>query len=108
MRKTILLTSLAIAGMLLAGCINADASDFSLGGDQRATTPPPDPASDPRAVSELRHENDQLRQRLAELEADHDRWERTIDRQEDLIDDLEDRKDRLEDERDHYEDACDD
>ena len=110
MRTLILLTSLGIAGALLAGCVNvdADASGFSLGGDQRTAAPPPDPDSDPRTTGELRRENDQLRERPMELENDRENWKRTIDRKERLIDDLEDQKDRLEDERDRYEDACDD
>lgn len=110
MRLLILLASLGIAGVLLAGCVNvdADASEFSLGGNQRTTSPPPDPDSDPRAAGELRRENGQLRERLAKLENDRENWQRTIDRQEDLIDDLEDQKDRLEDQRDRYKDALDD
>jgi len=109
-RKLIILACLTVAGLLLVSCVDvdADASRFSLADNQSTAAPPPNPNSDPRTAGDLRCENDQLRQRLTELENDQADLQRAIDRQKSLNDDLEHQKDRLEDDRDRYKDALDD
>ncbi len=105
MRTMMALLCLSAVGGLLAGCIDvkADASGFGRGDRARYTSaPPPDPASDPRSVSDLQRENARLRERLAALERQHEGWQSTIDREKDGIHDLKRQRDDLKKDRDHY------
>lgn len=108
MRTTVIILCLMAGGLLLAGCIDikADASDWGAGSGARQTTaPPPDPAADPRSVGDLQRENAQLREKLAELERDRDRWQSVIARQKEGIRDLERQRDDLKRDRDRYKKA---
>jgi len=102
------LLCLLAVGLLLAGCVDvkADASGFGRGDRARYTSaPPPDPASDPRSISDLQRENAQLRERLAALEKAHAGWQSAIDRQKDGIRDLKRQRDDLKKDRDRYKKA---
>ncbi len=107
MRTMMALLCLLAVGLLLAGCVDvkADASGFGQGDRARYTSAPPDPASDPRSISDLQRENAQLRQRLATLEKEHEDWQSAIDRQKDGIHDLKRQRDDLKKDRDRYKKA---
>ena len=84
MWKLMVLMCLLGAGTFMSGCVDvkADASGLFGGSEAKdASAPPPDPASDPRGTGDLQRENAQLRQTLARLENDRERWQATIDRQ---------------------------
>jgi septal ring factor EnvC (AmiA/AmiB activator) len=107
MRKMTALLCLLAAGSLLVGCVDvkADASGLGRGDGTRYTSAPPDPASDPRSISDLQRENAQLRERLATLEKAHAGWQSAIDRQKDGIHDLKRQRDDLKKDRDRYKKA---
>lgn len=110
MRKTIALLCLLAVASLAGGCVNvrADASGFGSGGDSPRASVPPDPASDPRSLSDLQRENAQLRARLATLETQYRQWRAAVDARKDEIHALKDQRDALEKQRDRYKDAVDD
>ena len=108
MSKTMAFLCLLAAGSLLAGCVDvkADASGFGRNdGAGYASAPPPDPASDPRTIRDLQRENAQLRERLAQLEKEHERRQSAIDRQKDEIRDLKRGRDDLKKDRERYKKA---
>jgi len=105
MWKLIVLMCLLGAGTFVAGCVDvkADASGLFGGSDAKdASAPPPDPASDPRGIADLRRENAQLRQTLAGLEKDREGWQSAIDRQKNEISALKRQREQIEKDRDRY------
>lgn len=114
MRTTITIAlALAAPGALgiLAGCakVDVDVSDFRVPGtSEPEPAPEPDLTGDPRSTAQLRAANVQLRQRVARLEASHDRWKTAIDRKEDEIEVLKDQRHDLKKQRDRAKDALDD
>ena len=109
MRTTIAISLLVGIAAALAGCgeVNVDVSDFRVPGAAEPA-PPPDPSGDPRSGAEIRAENAQLRQNLAQLERTHRDWKAAVDRKEDEVDLLEDQLDALKKQRDRAKDALDD
>ncbi len=106
MCRIIALLCLWACGLVLAGCMNVNADGSGLGGGGGSATPPPDAASDPRSVQDLRRENAQLRARLVDLEKQYAAYETAIDRQKKEIDDLERQRDELKKERDRAKKAA--
>jgi hypothetical protein len=105
MRTFLTILCVLSAAAMLDGCVNvdADASKFSLGGnDRHESAPPINPDSDPRSVADLRKENAQLRQRMTTLEDEHTRWQAVIDQQKQEVKFLKKDRDAVKKDRDHY------
>jgi septal ring factor EnvC (AmiA/AmiB activator) len=108
MWKMMGLLCLLIAVLLVAGCIDVKADASGLGKSDRteyASSPPPNPASDPRSLQDLQRENAQLRARLTQLEKDRQVRQSAVDRQKDEIHKLKQQRDDLKKDRDHYKKA---
>jgi septal ring factor EnvC (AmiA/AmiB activator) len=104
MWKMIGFACLLAVGLLAAGCVNVKADASGLGKSDTAA-PPPNPASDSRNVPDLQRENARLRERLSQLEKDHQVWQSTLDRQKDEIHQLKEQRDDLKKDRDRYKKA---
>ncbi len=98
MTRTILCLCLPAAIAMMVGC----SASANVTHDE---SPPPRaaaPVDDGRSATDLRRENERLRERLGTLEEENKAWLANIDRRKADIKDLERRRDDLEKDRDRY------
>lgn len=102
-------SSLIMAALLCAaafaagGCMQVDTDT----GGSKEIAPSTDqpsqaPYDDGRTIAQLRHDNSQLRSRLAKLEQNDRNWQSQVDARKRQIDDLKRQRDQLKKERDRY------